>query len=163
MSNLSSGWGKKKISAPLGVLVTKIVRNYAMTTKTTPSLVAMALSAARNNNQQMKGANERGDGVEGMETATAMVTATAMATARANSDGKGFCDGDGDGDSDGNCDSDGKGDGDVNTTINKQRGSDGGGGGGGGGGGSGSGGGGGGGGGCSNHHLCVDLYGQSHT
>ncbi len=94
---------------------------------TTPSLVAMALSATQNNNQQTKGANKRGDGVEAMETAMTMVTAMAMATAMANGNGNGNCDGDGDGDGDGNGDNngdgngncDGKGNGDGNTTINK--------------------------------------------
>jgi hypothetical protein len=46
-----------------------------MMTKT-PLLVAMALSAAQNNNQHTKGANKRGDNVKAMVTVRAMVTAT---------------------------------------------------------------------------------------
>jgi hypothetical protein len=38
----------------------------AVTTMTTPSLVAMALSAAQNINQQTKGANKRRDGDDGI-------------------------------------------------------------------------------------------------
>jgi hypothetical protein len=41
----------------------------------TPLMLAMALSATQNNNQQTKGANKRGDGVKAIEMATAMVTA----------------------------------------------------------------------------------------
>jgi hypothetical protein len=86
------------LSMVFRVLFTKIVRNNTMmTTMTTPLLVAMALSAAWNNNQQRKGANKRGDGVKAMEMATVMVTATATATAMANSNGKSNCNGDGDG------------------------------------------------------------------
>ncbi len=50
------------------------IRNNTMTMTTTPLLVAMALSAAWNNNQRTKWAIKRGDGVEAMARATAMVT-----------------------------------------------------------------------------------------
>jgi hypothetical protein len=40
-----------------------VVNIAAVTMTTTKSLVAMALSAAQNNNQQIKGANKRGDSI----------------------------------------------------------------------------------------------------
>ncbi len=86
------------------MLFTKIIRNNTIMTIMTPSLVAMALSAAQNTNQQMKGANKRGDGVEAM--------GMAMATEMANGGCKGNCYGNGNGNNNGN----------GNTIINKQRG-----------------------------------------
>ncbi len=111
------------LSLVFGVLFTKIVCNNTVMTTMTPLLVAIALSAAQNNNQQVKEANKRGDGVEALEMATAMVTVRAMATAMVNGDDKGNCnnDGNGDGDGDGDGDGNGKGNGNSNgnTTINK--------------------------------------------
>ena len=115
------------LSLVFGVLFTKIVRNNTVMTTKTPLLVAMALTATQNNNQQTKGANKRGDGVEAMETATAMIMVTAMATGMASGNSKGNCDGDGNGDGDSNSNINGEGNGNDNTTINKQRSSGGGG------------------------------------